>query len=440
MLIEDKVEQSEILQSQIDRILHSDEFRSCEVLRRLLVYLAEKAASGEADQLKEYVIAIEGLGKPSSYDPQHNSAVRIQVGRLRQKLAEYYRGEGKDDEIVVDLPKGRFRLICQHRQSLAEPLPIADSIPAIVPHIRPASDPAVDGRRLFRPVPLAILGGLLLVLLVGSLFAYQTWRVRDAAVVEGLTPELSKLWAPFLKSRRPLIISIEDPLFAEVRSNPGVYFRDRSMNEWKDVVNSPAVKTLTGTLKQTDIQPSRYYTAFGEVDASFMFGKLLGPHAQNLSLVRTSQLSWQQLADNNVVFVGVQNLFFNQLRGMPIEPQLIPELEGIRNINPAPGEPALYQDKYSTAPAEEGMMYALVTHLAGPLGHNDVESFTSVRSAGYVAAVRWFTDPGFARILVPKLEQAAGGKMPRYYQVLLKVKFKDNVPTEMTYVLSKVLH
>jgi hypothetical protein len=126
--------------------------------------------------------------------------------------------------------------------------------------------------------------------------------------------------------------------------------------------------------------------------------------------------------------------------GRRIEPQLIPELEGIRNINPAPGEPALYQDKYSTAPAEEGMMYALVTHLAGPLGNNDAESFTSVRSAGYVAAVRWFTDPSFARILVPKLERAAGGKMPRYYQVLLRVKFKDNVPTEMTYVLSKVLH
>lgn len=67
----------------------------------------------------------------------------------------------------------------------------------------------------------------------------------------------------------------------------------------------------------------------------FMFGRLLGPHAQNLSLVRTSQLSWKQLADNNVIFVGVQNLFFNQLRG-PIEPQLIPELEGIRNVNPAP--------------------------------------------------------------------------------------------------------
>jgi len=57
---------------------------------------------------------------------------------------------------------------------------------------------------------------------------------------------------------------------------------------------------------------------------------------------------------------------------------------------------------------------------------------------GYVAAVRWLTDPSFARQLVPRLEQSAGGKMPRYYQVLLEVKFKDNVPTETTYVLSRI--
>jgi hypothetical protein len=75
------VEHSEIVQSRNDRILHSNEFRSCESVSPFLAYLTEKTASGEADQLKEYVIAIKGLGKPSSYDPQHNSAVHIQVGR-----------------------------------------------------------------------------------------------------------------------------------------------------------------------------------------------------------------------------------------------------------------------------------------------------------------------------------------------------------------------
>ena len=109
------------LQSQVERILHSDELRTSEVLRRLLKFLAEKSAAGEADQLKEYVVAIDGLGKHHSYDPRQNSAVRIQVGRLRQKLAEYYRTEGKEDEFLIDLPKGRFKLTCEHRCILVEP-------------------------------------------------------------------------------------------------------------------------------------------------------------------------------------------------------------------------------------------------------------------------------------------------------------------------------
>ena len=67
-------------------------------------------------------------------------------------------------------------------------------------------------------------------------------------------------------------------------------------------------------------------------------------------------------------------------------------------------------------------------------------SFTSSRSAGYVAAVQWFTDPALARLLVAKLSEASGGQMPRYYQVILKVKFRDDVPTETAYVMSRVLH
>jgi hypothetical protein len=128
--------------------------------------------------------------------------------------------------------------------------------------------------------------------------------------------------------------------FAEIRSNPGVYFRDRSMNEWSDVVSSAALNKLTGALSQSEMRPSRYYTAFGEAEASFLLGGLLKTPERALSIVRTSQLSWQQLADNNVIFVGVQNLFFNQLRNMPIAPQLVPELTGVRDEHPGNGQPA----------------------------------------------------------------------------------------------------
>jgi hypothetical protein len=60
LTVEDKA-----LQTQVERILHSDEFRTSEVLRRLLKFLAEKTAAGEADHLQEY--AVDGLGKHPSY-------------------------------------------------------------------------------------------------------------------------------------------------------------------------------------------------------------------------------------------------------------------------------------------------------------------------------------------------------------------------------------
>jgi hypothetical protein len=438
MLLEDKSTQAEPIQQQIERIVHSEQFRSSEVLRRLLTFLSEKAIAGEADNLKEYVVAIDGLGKSSSYDPQHNSAVRIQMGRLRQRLAEYYRTEGKNDTMVVDLPKGRFRLTFEQRSNT--PTLQDNSLPA-TPRLYSADSSDSSDRRaptltLFQP--LAGLVAVVLLLGLGYLAGRSTGRQENVAGRR--SQDLEALWAPFLSRKLPLIVSIEDPLFAEIRSNPGVYVRDRSMNEWSDVVSSAALNKLTLALNQSEMHPSRYYTAFGEAEASFLLGGLLKTPESALSIVRTSQLSWQQLADNNVIFVGVQNLFFNQLRNMPIAPQLVPELNGVRDEHPGRGQPSFYADEYTTAPSEQGTIYALVTHLPGPNGKNDIESFTSNRSAGYLGAVQSFTDPQFVRMLTVKLKEETGGNMPRFYQVLFQVRYRDGVPTETKFVLGREMH
>jgi hypothetical protein len=434
MLLEERSVQCQELQTEVDLILQSEEFRNSEVVRRLLIYLTEQAVSGAADHLKEYTVAVEGLGKPTSYDPQHNSAVRIQVGRLRQKLAEYYRTEGKEDEVIVTLPKGRFRLTCEHR-------PIADQPVSQPPFFAP-SPPPIEPENVRSQLPVKALSLGLCAGLLFSACLFLGWHVLqgNTKTASGWTSDLEALWAPFITSQRPLILSIEDPLFVEMQSNPGIYYRDRSMNNWNDVQNSPGVKKLSEAFGKTQLQPSRYYTAFGESDAAFRLGQLLGTRKNIFSMARSSQISWQQLADNNIVFVGVQNLFFEQLLGMPVEPELVANLQGVRNNLPAPGEPSMYMDQYTTAPSEQGVVYALVTHVPGPRGSNDVESFTSIRSPGYVGAVQFFTDPKSARIVVQHLKEKNGGEMPRSYQVLLKISFKDDVPTATTYVLSRVLH
>lgn len=432
---------NDLLREQVERIVGSEEFRSSEVLRRLLQYLAEKAAAGEADKLKEYVVAIEGLGKPASYDPQHNSAVRIQVGRLRQKLAEYYRNEGINDPLILDLPKGRFRLVCESRKLEPEPQPLSppsvqDSLAATI-SATPQS-PAKPQRRIWWAMAATALLSAAIGFGAHSLLTKPGPGSSSIAAAQW-TPDIETLWSSFVNSKRPLLVLIEDPLFVELHSNPGVYYRDRSLNHWSDIEHSQTMQALSKTLNSSGMQPSRYYTAFGEVQAAFQLGRLLGPRVPLFSLGKASQVSWEQMSDNNVIFIGVENLFFGQTGALPIMPQLLPVLDGVKNPHPAPGEQSLYTDDYQTAPNETGVVYALITHMPGPLGSNDVDSFTSNRSAGYVAAVQAFADPKFAKTVVEKLKTTYGGRMPRYYQVVLRVRFRDDVPTETTYVLGREL-
>ena len=401
----------------VERILQSDTFRSSDALRRLLRFLADKAISGEADQLKEYSVGIDALGKSSDYDPRHDSSVRIQVSRLRQKLGEYYRTEGKDDAYIVDLPKGRFKLTC---------LP------------RPAPEPvAVAEERVRSPWVGPVIAGV--ILLVSSLawaaIATGTlWRERQATeIFRALwTPDLDQLWRPFIAGNRPLLISIADPPFVQFQGH-GAY-RDLNLNRWEDIVKSPDVIAIRKALGNPEAQPNVYYAPVGEVSASFLLGRLLGPRVPALSLVRASELSWQQLADNNVLYIGAQVFFTARLAELPARLDLTYVRGGIHNARPAPGEEAQYVDQNPTGPAEDGEVYALVTHLPGPRGATEITSFNSNRTPGRLAAVEWFTDAMYARTLVARLRNASG-EIPKYYQVMLRVKFKDGVPTSTSYVL-----
>src|SRR5580704_14663962 len=103
-------------QTQVQRVIQSKPFRTSEIHRSLLQYLAEKSLSGTADSLKEYTVGLDVFAKPASYDPRQESVVRMHVARLRQKLAEYYRTEGAGDPVLVDVPKGGFRVTFEQRE------------------------------------------------------------------------------------------------------------------------------------------------------------------------------------------------------------------------------------------------------------------------------------------------------------------------------------
>src|SRR5438094_3597295 len=107
---------------QIDRLISSHVLHGSESLCKLLRYFADHALNHPGVPLKEYQIATEVFGRPAGFDPQSDSTVRVQAGRLRMKLAEYYTHEGPDDPIVVELPKGSYSLAF-HVRALGVHLP-----------------------------------------------------------------------------------------------------------------------------------------------------------------------------------------------------------------------------------------------------------------------------------------------------------------------------
>jgi hypothetical protein len=103
---------------QLDRLLRSPLLQGSEALCKLLQYLAHHTLNSPADHLKEYQIGTEVLGRPADFDPQSDSSVRMQVGRLRTKLIEYYNSAGVHDPILIDIPKGRYTLSFEKRPAL----------------------------------------------------------------------------------------------------------------------------------------------------------------------------------------------------------------------------------------------------------------------------------------------------------------------------------
>jgi hypothetical protein len=367
---------AESIRAQVVRIVQNKNLKLSEGQGRLLSYLAEKSISGEADDLKEYVVGVDAFGKPPSYDPRQESVVRTQVARLRQKLADYYNTEGVDDLILVDLPKGGFKMNFEERP------------PA--PEARPAERTPVGWH--FRE---KVLAAALVFAVAGAVyFSVRPVRAdRSNSESAALAPELQELWGPILSSNRPLVVCVATPS-----------------------AGSSAAGTATG---------------------AFLLGQFLAPRKQHVLLTRGDLLSMPEIMMDNVVFIG-PSAGNRQLEAVPINRQIVLDPEGIRNLNPRPGEPAFLPDRVSHKPQDGDESLALISHTPGLYGNGDIISLSGNQISSVMAAVQALTDPMLARTFVAKMKNSRGG-LPRYYQVVLKVKSMDDMPVEISYVLHREL-
>jgi TolB-like protein/Tfp pilus assembly protein PilF len=104
------------IRQQLNRILASKTFHQVDRLKRFVSFIVLEGVAGRGGELKEYVIGVQVFGKESAFDPRTDPIVRVQARRLRARLVRYYREEGQQDDIIIDLPKGGYAPVFRRRE------------------------------------------------------------------------------------------------------------------------------------------------------------------------------------------------------------------------------------------------------------------------------------------------------------------------------------
>ena len=99
---------SEQIRAQLGRILASAAFDQADRARAFLSFVVAASLDGTVGEIKESVIAVEALARPTSFDPKSDPIVCVEAGRLRTRLKTYYDSEGLQDPILITLPKGGY--------------------------------------------------------------------------------------------------------------------------------------------------------------------------------------------------------------------------------------------------------------------------------------------------------------------------------------------
>ena len=105
----------------LDKICDSAPFARSKRMQRFLRYIVEQSSTSGSEGLKEYAIAITVYQKDPTFDPRIDPIVRVEASRLRLRLMEYYAGEGSQDRLVIDIPKGSYQPVFRVQDTKSRP-------------------------------------------------------------------------------------------------------------------------------------------------------------------------------------------------------------------------------------------------------------------------------------------------------------------------------
>ncbi len=387
--------------AELEKVLSARILQGSESLRAFLRFVCERTIQEPDGQLKEYIIATEVFKRRSDYDPRIDSVVRVQAGRLRARLMDYYSTEGKGDKIQIDLPKGQYAPVFSYTHN--------------------GGEGTVNG--------------------LGK--SAEVEEVVDAAFQRHT---VLPLWAELLNAAEPMLVVFSTTIFH------GTYESMKLFNSLDIIEGHQDAHTLSqGMIGQNQSPVIDHYTGIGEVMGIYVLGDFFAKMHHPFRVKRSLLLTWDDVKVDNLVVLGspAENLFLLDL------PQQLDFMfrwvkdsddqyvNAIVNTNPQSGEQEIFRSKHSgNSPSQISEDYAVVSLIQGLSEKNRIMILAGINTFGTQAAAEYVTQPEYIKDLIAHLNIASEGeapKMPMYFQLLLKVKVSGGVPIKISYVTHHVL-
>ena len=410
-------------QAEIEKLVASHALHGSESLCKLLRYLGKQALEHPGVPVKEYQIATEVFGRQADFDPQLDSMVRVQAGRLRTKLAEYYNTEGATDRVVVELPKGSYAVGFHERAANAAPHGNGHATGTWATNPVESGLSAAKRRYVVASLSLALVCAI-------AVIGWLLWtrpRPETAAMasanISAPTP-IRIFWKGFSRGPEEPWVVFSNAAFVG-RPNTGMRYYDPS----KDA-NSPILD---------------HYTGVGEVLAVHNLDVVFAALHQSLRVKRGSLFSLDDAKNNDLIFMGSPSENLTLLE-IPSTTEFVFKKveEGARagnveiiNVHPAKGEPEKFQANPSNVALAED--YAVVALVKGINPEHSELILAGTTTIGTQAAVEYVTRENHLSQLLKRMNVTQASEM-KQFEAVIQAKVAKGVPTELNLVALRVLN
>jgi hypothetical protein len=163
----------------LQRIVAAPAFRRSTLLTNFLVYICDRKINGRDEEITEYQIGVQALGRPSSYSPGEDNIVRNYARMLRKRLEEYFAREGQEEALRIVIPVGHYVPIFEPNVAVPERISEVNSAPAVsTGSSNTEPSPMMPGNRRWRWIWLTAAS-----LIVAAITLPLYWSMHRAAHV-----------------------------------------------------------------------------------------------------------------------------------------------------------------------------------------------------------------------------------------------------------------